>query len=158
MFSKTIFKLKSPSELQCKAKTKADELLYKLIHLHRYDPFDLTMIYRLTHCYHSSTAYLQLLSGDITTNVLSHSRTLSGRGSSTEDHHPRCWVLVKWLCWMNWTNQRCCCTHASPAACRVSRCPRWTGQSCRQVQSPCAVPGTPEGLILAARGSTHTSV
>lgn len=46
MFSKTIFKLKSPSELQCKAKTKADELLYKLIHLHRYDPFDLTMIYR----------------------------------------------------------------------------------------------------------------
>lgn len=45
MSFKTIFKLKSPSELQCKAKMKADELLYKLIHLHGYGPFDLTMIY-----------------------------------------------------------------------------------------------------------------
>lgn len=45
MLSKTSFKLKNPSELQCKAKTKADEWLYKLNRLHCYDPFDLTMIY-----------------------------------------------------------------------------------------------------------------
>lgn len=94
-FSKLYLSLKTPSELECRAKMKADEWLYELIHSHWEDPFDVTMDFPCTVSPTAATALMHPSSSclDLSLQVFcSHSRTHRGEGSSREDSLPRCWV------------------------------------------------------------------